>query len=87
MNINTKNKLVWNAVPTVFDVPNPPQQTTLKRPAPCPRSAPVPAKKTKKEPPVETCAGKIQYSTQNSHIQILNNNSLAECTPSVRILF
>ena len=26
-----KNRLIWNAVPTLFDVPNPPQQLSLKR--------------------------------------------------------
>ena len=31
MNANTKNKLVWCAVPTLFNVPNPPQKVTPKR--------------------------------------------------------
>ena len=38
-----RNKLVWNAVPTVFDVPNPPKSVTDKR-KPLKRSAvPVPS--------------------------------------------
>ena len=28
MNKNTKSKLIWNAVPTLFDVPNPPPKIT-----------------------------------------------------------
>ena len=28
MNKNTKTKLIWNAVPTLFDVPNPPAKIT-----------------------------------------------------------
>ena len=32
MNKNTKSKLIWNAVPTLFDVPNPPTRITSSRP-------------------------------------------------------
>ena len=32
MNRNTKSKLIWNAVPTLFDVPNPPAKITPSRP-------------------------------------------------------
>ncbi|XP_064078399.1 uncharacterized protein LOC135195826 isoform X2 [Macrobrachium nipponense] len=38
-----KNKLVWNAVPTLFDVANPPAQVSCKRPPPTPRD-PIPRK-------------------------------------------
>ena len=35
MNGATKNKLVWNAVPTVFkEIPNPPKQLMSTRPPP-----------------------------------------------------
>jgi len=32
MNTECKNKLIANAVPTIFDIPNPPKRVTLKRP-------------------------------------------------------
>ena len=32
MNKETKNKLIWNAIPTLFDVKNPPQKVTPSRP-------------------------------------------------------
>ena len=32
-----RDKLVWNAIPTIFDVPNPPRQLTSKRKAPTDR--------------------------------------------------
>ena len=32
MNKETKNKLIWNAVPTLFDVKNPPPKVTPSRP-------------------------------------------------------
>lgn len=38
MNPQLKNKLVWNAVPSIFDVPNPPAPVTTKRPLPRKRS-------------------------------------------------
>lgn len=31
MNAEEKKKLVWNAVPTIFDIPNPPRKVTLER--------------------------------------------------------
>ena len=31
MNKETKSKLIWNAVPTLVDVPNPPAKVTLSR--------------------------------------------------------
>ena len=34
MNAANKNKLIHNAVPTIFNVPNPPKQVTLKRKIP-----------------------------------------------------
>ena len=34
MNRDSRDKLIWNAVPTVFDVPNPPKGLSLKRPPP-----------------------------------------------------
>ena len=30
-----KKRLIWNAVPTVFDVPNPPKPIAIKRKLPC----------------------------------------------------
>lgn len=41
MNSDKKNRLVWDAVPTVFSVPNPPKLVTLKRKCPFPRVAPA----------------------------------------------
>ena len=38
MNSTSKNKLVWNGIPTLFDVPNPPPTVSAKRPAPRVRS-------------------------------------------------
>lgn len=34
MNATQRNKLKWDAVPTVFAIPNPPKPVTLKRSAP-----------------------------------------------------
>jgi len=34
MNCNIKKRLIWNAVPTLFDVPNPPKAIAVRRPAP-----------------------------------------------------
>ncbi len=52
MNQNLKNKLVWDAVPTLFAVPNPPAQLGVKRPPPKERVAEhEPAKKKRKEQP------------------------------------
>ena len=31
MNKETQNKLVWNAIPTLFDVPNPPSKVAPSR--------------------------------------------------------
>jgi hypothetical protein len=31
MNADLRNKLIWNAVPSLFDVPNPPRQVAPKR--------------------------------------------------------
>ena len=39
MNKGTKNKLVWNAVPTIFSVPNPPANVTPQRKLPTKRCA------------------------------------------------
>ncbi len=33
MNANEKRRLIWNAVPTLFDVPNPPPKQTPSRPS------------------------------------------------------
>ena len=41
-----RNKLVWNATPTIVNVPNPPAQLTLKRKAPSARQH-LPLKKTR----------------------------------------
>ena len=40
MHVPSKNKLVPEAVPTLFDVPNPPPRVSLKRQLPTPRSDP-----------------------------------------------
>lgn len=34
MNAQQRNRLIWNAVPTIFDVPNPPSKLTMKRKLP-----------------------------------------------------
>jgi hypothetical protein len=39
VNVNTRNKLVWNASPTVFSVPNPPRLLESKRKPPAKRHA------------------------------------------------
>ncbi|XP_014672353.1 PREDICTED: uncharacterized protein LOC106812871 isoform X2 [Priapulus caudatus] len=46
MNVSSRNKLVWNAIPTIFDVPNPPQRITAKRKRPAARCS-SPSKKPK----------------------------------------
>ena len=52
MNHKLKNKLVWDAVPTLFTVPNPPAQLGVKRPPPKERIAEhVPTKKKRKTQP------------------------------------
>ena len=44
MNTEKKNKLVWNAVPTLFDIPYPAKQTVPRAP-PKLRSDPPPSKR------------------------------------------
>ena len=44
MNAAEKNSLVWNAVPTIFDVPNPPPSVTPSRKRPANRTNDRPAK-------------------------------------------
>lgn len=34
MNVTLKDKLIHNAQPSLFDIPNPPSAVTLKRPLP-----------------------------------------------------
>jgi hypothetical protein len=48
MNTANKNKLVVNAVPTLFDVPNPPPQVATKRPFPRRTTVPEPQRKQRK---------------------------------------
>ena len=43
-----KKRLIWNAVPTIFDVPNPPKPLTRKRAAPKDRSQFAPPSKKEK---------------------------------------
>ena len=40
MNPSERNKLIWNAVPTLFWYPNPPARLAQKRPAPTARTEP-----------------------------------------------
>ena len=49
MNATVKRKrLIRNAVPTLFDIPNPPKRLTPKRPPPTPRPhVPLKSKKPK----------------------------------------
>lgn len=42
MNISQKNSLVWDAVPSLFDVPNPPPARSTKRKTPLTPPAPPP---------------------------------------------
>ena len=44
MSAAEKNSLVWNAVPTIFDVPNPPPSVTPSRKRPANRTNDRPAK-------------------------------------------
>ena len=41
MNVQSKNKLVWNAVPTKFAVPKPTTQLFVQEKSPCSQSAPT----------------------------------------------
>jgi len=53
MNASARDKLIWNAVPTLFSVPNPPKQLFINRTLPFKRERSVPpqekAKKLKLE--------------------------------------
>ncbi|XP_045131481.1 THAP domain-containing protein 8-like [Portunus trituberculatus] len=44
MNVQERRKLVWDAVPTLFDIPNPPRKSPKRKP-PKLRDPPPPAKK------------------------------------------
>ena len=58
MNVQSKNKLVWNAVPTKFAVPNPPPSCSSKRKAPALKVHPPPKKKKKvSSPPQDGLTG------------------------------
>ena len=59
-NVNTKRRLVRTAVPTLFDIPNPPPRITCKRPPPKQRKAIQPP--TKKRKTVQKRTGKILFS-------------------------
>ena len=72
-----RNKLVWNATPTIVNAPNPPAQLTLKRKAPSARQH-LPLKKTrlvKEETSIDSssCNGKDlqHYFIKTSQILIL----------------
>ena len=45
----SKKRLISAAVPTIFDIPNPPKKIDLKRPPPTERHDPPKPKKMKKE--------------------------------------
>ena len=48
MNASTKDRLNWKAVPTKFNVPNPPQKVAPKRKLPTKRGGPVSKRSRKK---------------------------------------
>lgn len=56
MNPTTQNKLVWNAVPTIFAVPNPPKPVTVSRPLPVRHEPAVAIRNKKKHCNVEETA-------------------------------
>ena len=55
MNPSERNKLIWNAVPTLFDIPNPPARLApkakAKRPAPTARTEPLSKAKSARPKP------------------------------------
>lgn len=48
MHVPTKNKLVHNAIPTLFNIPNPPAKITMKRRLPVRHQQEGPKRKKKK---------------------------------------
>ena len=68
MNISAKNSLIKTAVPTIFDINNPPKQVSSKRPAPKVRDAPVMTKRkttTSLEPKISKSKGTLNYYCYN----------------------
>lgn len=52
MNAAVKDKLIHNAMPSLFDVPNPPSAVTIKRPLP--KRETQPRKRPKTESAIHT---------------------------------
>ena len=72
-----RKRLVWNAVPTIFNIPNPPPQVTSTRPSPRKRSSPRPSHPVSKRPRLSPPGKetKIQKSPQ-WHIKELQDARL-----------
>ena len=73
MNPQAKIKLIHNALPMLFDVPNPPPKLALKRPPPMEQNIIVPKiSKAKHESSLESEQGKmygsISYSSRSFRI-------------------
>jgi len=71
---NTRKKLVWNAVPSVFLVPNPPKPLASKRPAPKRRNPlPPPKKKKVTAEAAELTSNAEHTGTKRFHCQDMKN--------------
>ena len=82
----SRSSLVWNAVPTLFDVPNPPAQITIKRPLP--NRFETPSNEPKEGTRFEdisandpTGIAHIASAPESSHTHDFNSNMPAPNTP------
>ena len=80
MNPSLRNKLVWNAVPTLFDVPNPPKQVTPKRPQPKKRTLPPPT-----GPAIKRQKGKSKPNHEFMHCCSHNFHNICKVLNLVKI--
>ena len=63
MNSVTRSSLIHSAVPTVFNVPNPPKVLALKRPTPSDRSQMPADKKLRSDEPAAADTARVQASS------------------------
>ncbi len=91
MNPSVKNKLVWNAVPTIFDVPNPPKLITPQRPLPSKRimtdASDRPQKKAKPSPaevtPETPTSHRLSDGESPTQIHLPDKPNHDQSTPTV----
>jgi len=88
MNKDSRNKLVWNAVPTKFAIPNPPPSVTSKRRLPADRSHAQPVTDTlsvKKQKRPKTPEGEYDIDEGRRQLHICIEKTLKFCTLPVPV--